>query len=263
MYDAATDDDYHLVCYLITASIVFNFIVFFASTWGRTGLLSTYHNPTASTLHITVVTASFLYLASSLPIYDVDAMVFGRGFDPDAYRLIRYTFCYSLGFFLADVFIMAFYPDKDRNIYLFHHCFGLGTFSTAIFGHVCLPLVFLFFIDEFSTFFYNMRVWARGNGWPRMPKVEIAFGVVFILARIIVNGLITPFTIVFPAYYAMYTRNFDNSWPVFLIFTLDISILILSRILNFYWTSLLIKKAIRMFQGRDDEESDAEGSKKK
>eukprot|EP00281_Chroomonas_sp_CCMP1168_P002809 CAMPEP_0206268558 /NCGR_PEP_ID=MMETSP0047_2-20121206/31778_1 /ASSEMBLY_ACC=CAM_ASM_000192 /TAXON_ID=195065 /ORGANISM="Chroomonas mesostigmatica_cf, Strain CCMP1168" /LENGTH=227 /DNA_ID=CAMNT_0053696899 /DNA_START=33 /DNA_END=716 /DNA_ORIENTATION=- len=197
-----------------------------------------------SHIHCAVILTSCLWYWATRPVYVHSShfMVVG----PDsAYEMqwMRYTVCYSVGYFLNDLLLIIQHPSIGGVDMLVHHIVIGVFFTSGLLDTCCTPYHFLFMIEELSTPFLNLRWQHRDNKEGKIYIISQAlFVILFFLSRILVgtgfvwaNGVYA-----LPAYIARQPTLFKQVHLY-----LQLLACTLSRGLNLWWLWKIVKIVMR------------------
>jgi len=158
-----------------------------------------------------------------------------------------YLVCISVGYFIYDLMCMLIYKETFSVGSLLHHVFIGAAFILGLITNVGRPYHFIFLIEEFSTPFLNAKTLYKYN-----EKVStiyaMLFALTFFLVRIVV-GTYTSATVYYTVYsYVTTSSNTLNS----MLAIIQISLFSTSRVLNYYWMALIVKKVMGASKKKDD-----------
>ncbi|CAF2140088.1 unnamed protein product [Rotaria magnacalcarata] len=229
---------------LIACSIIFNSIIFYILPSTITPLKKSY---IVSTVHAlaSVLAATLFYLFSTINLKQVNRIV-GGGILATHDEKMVYSLCYSCGYFIYDIIIMLLFKSVRNRSALIHHVIIASSVLAGLYtgiGHSCH---FFFLMEELSTIPLNLKtLW---NSTVRLHKsFNVLFIASFLFSRLIYGTII--FLYIFraiPIFIQMASRAHDYI-SIVIIFIQGI-LCILTRILNVYWTILIVRKTFSMLQ---------------
>lgn len=194
----------------------------------------------ASTVHAVVCLVA---LAAWAVLFDADMfntkrMLVGQMGTGDEYMPVLLSF--SAGYFISDLLIMATAPGVADVGSVVHHFLILPCLILGLLYNVAIPYMFFYLIEELSTPFLNMKSLYRSNA--TIYKTSSAlFAIAFLLSRLGIGSYIT-YTLVINvsaaglSYFPTNAANF--------VFVYEYSCLGLTRLLNLYWSSAIVRKLL-------------------
>jgi hypothetical protein len=103
------------------------------------------------------------FYANFFPLNDAPRMIFGIGFTDYEFNFVRLTICWSIGYFISDLYIMFNFSETYATSAVVHHLLIMPFFALGLLTGMCSTYHFLFLIEEISTPFGNWR-------WMLLPK---------------------------------------------------------------------------------------------
>lgn len=205
-------------------------------------------NAVVSTLHAVVaVTGVLLWLS----VFDVDwrsiqrGMGGGRRGTGDEWHSLAVG--WSLGYFVYDTTCMLHYAQLWNVGALLHHC-GIGAaFLLGLCTDCCRPFHFLFLLEELSTPPLNLKTLWRHNR--RLSDVCAAlFALLFVTVRL---GYGTVVYVLACMQLVPFVRQAaeDGEKVQYMAALFQFVMCTASRLLNLYWTALIMKKLSRAMGG--------------
>ena len=148
----------------------------------------------------------------------------------------------SAGYFTADLLVMLSNKDAFDLLSVVHHVILIPSFFMGAVFRVTVTLQFLFLVEELSTVFLNARWFWRAN--KRVYEItSLLFAVTFLLSRMIYGSAIYYLSIMSYVNHAeeVLTTDFEVGQ-----YWVQLSLCSLSRVLNIYWSALIIGKLFSM-----------------
>jgi len=151
-----------------------------------------------------------------------------------------YSVCYSTGYFIYDLMLMCLFKSVRTGSAIAHHIVILLSFSIGLFNHVCHPCHFYFLAEELSTIPLNLKSIYRHH--PRLHHLfSLLFVISFFLSRLFYGSIISAYA------FRAAPQFIRMAWSIDDISTIVIGLVqgvicILTRLLNFYWTFLILQK---------------------
>jgi hypothetical protein len=176
---------------------------------------------------------------------------------------MAYSICYSLGYFIYDLLLMLFVKSVRTSSALIHHFIvisGAGSgwfillfilkiflyFSKGVLYRICHPCHFYLLGEELSTISLNLK--AIYHNRPRLHQIfTYLFVFSFFLSRIIYGTTICGYAFRAAPQFIRLAYNIGDIKSV-IIGLSQAGLCILTRILNFYWGSLILQKLLHLKQ---------------
>ncbi|CAF1212477.1 unnamed protein product [Adineta steineri] len=207
-----------------------------------------------STFHALIGVTSVLYffLNYSVNLKQINRVA-GGGIYGTGDEIMIYSLCYSFGYFIYDLLIMLFYKSVRTNTALIHHILLISVLSLGILNCVCRPCHFYLLFEELSTIALNLKTiyYDRTN---LHNTFTMLFVVSFFLCRIIYGSIICGYALRSAGLFAQMALDIGDLKNTFFVL-LQISLCVLSRILNFYWAILILRKMFRSKRSKTKHES--------
>ncbi|CAF4018063.1 unnamed protein product [Adineta steineri] len=129
------------------------------------------------------------------------------------------------------------------NTALMHHILLISVLSLGILNCVCRPCHFYLLFEELSTIALNLKTiyYDRTN---LHNTFTMLFVVSFFLCRIIYGSIICGYALRSAGLFAQMALDIGDLKNTFFVL-IQISLCVLSRILNFYWAILILRKMFR------------------
>mmetsp|Transcript_62554 Transcript_62554/g.101185 ORF Transcript_62554/g.101185 Transcript_62554/m.101185 type:complete len:259 (-) Transcript_62554:159-935(-) len=187
----------------------------------------------------TVPSACFYWLTQPVDFWSSQWMLEGPGGDLNDW--MRCTVAFSVGYFVNDMVLILMDPEVGGMDMLVHHILCIGFWGGGLLDKCGTAYHFLFMIEELPTPFLNLRFQFRDSKDGIIYKVSQAgFVILFFLSRIVIGtGIMACNATTMPAYYAL-----QSSWTKAHIVGQSVA-WILSRVLNFFWFSKIVKIVLR------------------
>jgi len=244
---------------IIAASAGFHAIIFFLvpakgdegsnTTDGSKGMSASYIKTCiVSNVHaiVTIVYVSVWIYKFKLDVSNLDRTI-GGGVDGTGDEYQSAIMAYSIGYFTYDFFVVCL----DATVFtwgaLIHHVLIGLSFGMGLFGGIARPLHFFYLLEELSTPFLNIKTLYRHH--PTVHQAaSLLFAVMFLASRMVYGMWIyyhimlnvMPFTV--STYYLNPFFRFQ--------FFFQIITCTGTRILNAYWTYLIVGKLIEAVTGK-------------
>eukprot|EP00457_Paulinella_chromatophora_P008730 gb/GEZN01008774.1/.p1 GENE.gb/GEZN01008774.1/~~gb/GEZN01008774.1/.p1 ORF type:complete len:265 (-),score=11.12 gb/GEZN01008774.1/:339-1133(-) len=259
MEDRSTfPSEFTVLCCMVFASFCLHYTIFALSKTshhkpqgGRSRIASNAH--CFGSISAVVV---FLLWRGGVDVWDGPLMILGHGFNPAEMLYIRLVVCFSVGFFMSDLLIMATSPSVYALDSVIHHLLIMPFFCFGIYMNTCTPCHFLYLLEEISTLFLNWRWFLlppKGTKLSSEDNVRLifvsqCFALSFLFVRCIVGQ----------AFWFTYLPNHNSvsvigdaqhgGWSSYLqeMFSYaQFTVCTLTRILNLYWLRIIYIGAIK------------------
>jgi len=185
----------------------------------------------------------------------------------EKWKLAETYLCVTLGYFLYDTIIYLFVSRQHPLMDLVHHFVSEGQYLMHIilrwgyFLPTCLQT------NEISTPFIHMSWFAAqagDHGYPRLgklfPILQVVFGVLFLLSRILFNTALFSVTC-YSLYYYLFV---SDAVPKFAILASFINFM-LYLIVQYFWFAAIYRKFISILKGNSSDawKKDKNGKEKR
>ena len=155
-----------------------------------------------------------------------------------------YSICYTSGYMICDLILMLTFKSLRYPSSIVHHIIVLMTFLIGLFccvGHTCN---FYLLGEELSTIPLNLKVIYRNR--PHLHHLfSLLFTICFLVSRLIYGSIICGCVLRAALEFFRMTWNF-NDMSNFSLGLVQVILCVLTRLLNFYWTHLILKKIIHL-----------------
>jgi len=224
-------------------SLIFHFI-FFHALPGTDSDSQKVKSCYLSHFHCLVILISCLTYWATMPVdlYSPQFMIIGPE-ESWKSNWMRLTVCFSLGYFMNDLYLILRHPSIGGIDMIVHHIVIGVFFTSGILDRCCTPYHFLFMIEELSTPFLNLRFQFREKKESNIYiYAQAGFVIMFFLSRIIVgtcfvwvNGMMA-----MPAYMAAQPTDIKRYHII-----AQMGACTFSRVLNFWWMWKIVKIVVR------------------
>jgi len=201
------------------------------------------------------IRAFFSILPEKITPFNIVTISGAYADDVEKWRLTETYLCITLGYFLYDTIIYLFVSKQHPWVDLIHHFVSEGQYIMHImlrwgyFLPTCLQT------NEISTPFIHlswMAMQAGQNGYPSIGKLfsplQIIFGVLFLLSRIIFNTVLFSVTC-YSLYYYLFVVD---TVPKFAISFSFINF-VLYLVVQYFWFASIVGKAASIFKGNPED----------
>ncbi|CAF1335029.1 unnamed protein product [Adineta steineri] len=194
-----------------------------------------------STIHacVCVISVCIFYIRSSIDLTQVNRIL-GGGIKGTNDETMTYNICYTSGYFFYDLLVLLCFKSVRTRSALIHHITILIAGISGVYTHVAHASHFLMLAEELSTIPLNFK-----TIYHERPNIRDFFArlfvVTFFLSRLIYGSIICSYTFrAVPKFIQMASNLGDRTSILFVIG--QVLLFILTRILNLYWTVLIIRK---------------------
>ncbi|CAF1126418.1 unnamed protein product [Adineta ricciae] len=224
--------------FLIFLSLVIHAIFFAMLPNTLTPLKKSY---IVSTLHAVVCVISVVnffakYSANFTQINRIDGGgVYGTGDE-----IMAYSIAYSLGYFIYDLLLMLYEESVRTPTALVHHVIVLIGLTSGITNGICHTCHFYLLAEELSTIPLNLKAIYHDRA-----RLHDFFGYLFIftffLSRIVYGSIICGYAFRGAPTFLRAAMN-AGDYSSFVIGILQAGLCLLTRVLNVYWSMLILHK---------------------
>ena len=208
-----------------------------------------------STFHAVCACA---YVLSWLAVYGMDlqwlARGVGGGVAGSGDELQQPLVCFSLGYFLYDSACMLLHPDTASPAAFLHHAAIGSAFVLGLYFQVCRPFHFLLLLEELSTPPLNLKTLLRQAHPAASDAMAALFALSFIASRM-GYGLYVFCLAVMQLLPFLRQAQADGQRLLMLCALYQTAMCSLSRLLNAYWTALILRKLLTALRGGEEKHS--------
>ncbi|CAF1090029.1 unnamed protein product [Adineta steineri] len=226
---------------IIFLSIVVNSLIFYLLPSKLTPLLKSY---VISSIHAIICVGSVInfFARYSVNLKQVNRIA-GGGVYGTGDEIMTYSICYSIGYFIYDLLLMLFYKSVRTTAALAHHIIILLAFYAGAINGICHPCHFYLLAEELSTIPLNLKALYHNR-----PRLYAIFGYLFIftflVSRLIYGSIVCGYAFgAAPTFFQMAFNAGDLTSVTFGL--MQGSLCLLTRVLNIYWTILILRKILR------------------
>ena len=181
-------------------------------------------------------------------------------------EIMTYSICYSLGYFIYDFFLMLAVQSVRTSAALIHHVIVLigassGSFifflslslltdlCIGIIYRICHPCHFYLLGEELSTIALNLK--SIYHERPELHRIFTSLFVsTFFVSRLIYGSIICGYAFEKAPRFLRLAWNLGD-WKSFIVGLGQAGLCILTRVLNFYWAFLILRKLRRVKRSKE------------
>ncbi|CAF1338547.1 unnamed protein product [Adineta steineri] len=226
---------------IIFLSTVVNSLIFYLLPSKLTPSLKTY---IISTIHAIICVCGVLnfFVRYSVNLKQINRTA-GGGIYGTGDEIMAYSICYSLGYFIYDILLMVFCKSVRTTAALAHHIIILLAFYAGLINGICHPCHFYLLAEELSTIPLNLKALYHNR-----PRLYAIFGYLFVfsflVSRLIYGSIICGYALCAGLEFFQMAFNADDLTSI----TFGLvqgSLGFLTRVLNIYWTVLIVREVLR------------------
>ncbi|CAF3621567.1 unnamed protein product [Rotaria socialis] len=234
------------IWYMILFSFLGHSLLFYCLPTSITPFIKSY---IISTVHacVSVLAVSIFYGRGLIDFTQVNKIL-GGGMAGTPDETMTYSICYSSGYFIYDLLIMLWFKSVRTPSAIAHHIIILVAGLAGLYTHVAHASHFFMLAEELSTIPLNLK-----TIYHKRTRLHDLFAHLFIVAfffsRLIYGTIICSYTFrAVPIFIQMASTVHDTSSIAFVI--AQVFLFIFTRLLNLYWTILIIRKLFVAFRSK-------------
>ena len=207
-----------------------------------------FRNYITSTFHaaVAVVYVLLWYALFSADLTSLPRGI-GGGLRGTGDEYMQPVLAFSLGYFLYDTACMLLYPETASTAAFIHHVSIGSAFVLGLSTRCCRPFHFFLLLEELSTPPLNLKTIFRHR--PALSDaMALAFAVSFIGVRMVYGMYVYYFAVLQLLPFVRVAAE-DGEWVQVFCAWYQFTMCTASRLLNAYWTALIVRKVWKSTAG--------------